>query len=81
MFNKTCNLRDNHIQYILGENGTATKRYLLRKHSMSNYFKMEDCKMSNSAKTSAGKRIEALLDDNSFVEVGSYVTARSTDST
>lgn len=35
--------------------------------------------MSNSAKTSAGKRIEALLDDNSFVEVGSYVTARSTD--
>lgn len=35
--------------------------------------------MSNSAKTSAGKRIEALLDDNSFVEVGSRVTARSTD--
>lgn len=34
--------------------------------------------MSNSAKESAGKRIEALLDDNSFVEVGSYVTSRST---
>ena len=35
--------------------------------------------MSNSANTSAGKRIEALLDDNSFVEVGAYVKARSTD--
>lgn len=35
--------------------------------------------MSNSAKESAGKRIEALLDDNSFVEVGSYITARSTN--
>ena len=35
--------------------------------------------MSNSAQTSAMKRINALLDDNSFVEVGAYVTARSTD--
>lgn len=35
--------------------------------------------MSNSAKTSASKRIEALLDDNSFVEVGSHITARSTN--
>ena len=30
-------------------------------------------------KTSAMKRIHELLDDNSFVEVGAYVTARSTD--
>lgn len=35
--------------------------------------------MSNSAKVSASKRIEALLDDNSFVEVGSCITARSTN--
>lgn len=35
--------------------------------------------MSNSAKGSAGNRIEMLLDDNSFVEVGSYITARSTN--
>ncbi|MCI8864997.1 MAG: carboxyl transferase [Lachnospiraceae bacterium] len=35
--------------------------------------------MSNSAQTSASGRISALLDENSFVEVGSYVTARSTD--
>lgn len=35
--------------------------------------------MSNSAQTSASKRIQALLDENSFVEVGAYVTARSTD--
>lgn len=35
--------------------------------------------MSNSAKTSSCKRIDALLDDNSFVEIGSRVTARSTD--
>lgn len=35
--------------------------------------------MSNSAQTSASKRIQALLDENSFVEVGSYITARSTD--
>ena len=35
--------------------------------------------MSNSAQTSASTRIAALLDENSFVEVGAYVTARSTD--
>ena len=35
--------------------------------------------MSNSAQTSASNRINALLDENSFVEVGAYVTARSTD--
>lgn len=35
--------------------------------------------MSNSAQTSASNRINALLDESSFVEVGSYITARSTD--
>lgn len=35
--------------------------------------------MSNSAQTSASRRIHALLDESSFVEVGAYVTARSTD--
>lgn len=35
--------------------------------------------MSNSAQTSASNRINALLDEGSFVEVGAYVTARSTD--
>lgn len=35
--------------------------------------------MSNSAQVSASNRIQALLDDNSFVEVGGYVTARNTD--
>lgn len=35
--------------------------------------------MSNSAQTSAGSRIQMLLDENSFVEVGAYVTARNTD--
>ena len=35
--------------------------------------------MSNSAQTSASRRIAALLDENSFVEVGAYITARSTD--
>ena len=40
---------------------------------------MEDSKMSNSAKTSALDRINAVLDDNSFVEVGSRITARNTD--
>lgn len=35
--------------------------------------------MSNSAQTSASKRINLLLDENSFVEVGAYVTARNTD--
>ncbi len=35
--------------------------------------------MSNTAQVSAGKRIASLLDDNSFVEIGGLVTARSTD--
>lgn len=35
--------------------------------------------MSTTAQSSASKRIEALLDDNSFVEIGGYVTARNTD--
>lgn len=35
--------------------------------------------MSNAAQTSAMARIEALLDDNSFVEIGAMVTKRSTD--
>lgn len=35
--------------------------------------------MSNSTNVSARERIASLLDDSSFVEVGSYVTARSTD--
>ncbi len=35
--------------------------------------------MSNSAQTSASSRINSLLDENSFVEVGAYVTARNTD--
>ena len=40
---------------------------------------MEDWKMSNSAQTSASSRIAALLDENSFVEVGAYIAARNTD--
>lgn len=35
--------------------------------------------MSTTAQTSASRRIEALLDDSSFVEIGGYVTARNTD--
>ena len=35
--------------------------------------------MSNSAQNSSRKRINALLDENSFVEVGGYITARATD--
>lgn len=35
--------------------------------------------MSNSAQTSASDRIAALLDENSFVEVGAYIAARNTD--
>jgi len=35
--------------------------------------------MSNTAQTQAGKRILALLDQGSFVEIGGRVTARSTD--
>ncbi|MBR1914308.1 MAG: carboxyl transferase [Lachnospiraceae bacterium] len=35
--------------------------------------------MSNLTNSSAGRRIAALLDENSFVEIGARVTARSTD--
>lgn len=35
--------------------------------------------MSNSAKMSARQRIEALVDPNSFVEIGGLVTKRNTD--
>jgi len=35
--------------------------------------------MSNNALLSARERIASLLDENSFVEVGAYVTRRSTD--
>lgn len=35
--------------------------------------------MSNKLSLSAGDRIKTLLDDASFVEIGAYVTARSTD--
>ena len=35
--------------------------------------------MSNSSKLSARDRIFSLLDDNSFVEIGSMVTKRNTD--
>lgn len=35
--------------------------------------------MSNKLSLSASDRISSLLDDSSFVEVGAYVTARSTD--
>ena len=35
--------------------------------------------MSNTAQSLAGKRIASLLDEDSFVEIGGSVTARSTD--
>lgn len=35
--------------------------------------------MSNLAKEPAMARINALLDENSFVEIGGLVTARNTD--
>ena len=35
--------------------------------------------MSNEAKLSARERIEALVDANSFVEIGALITKRSTD--
>ena len=35
--------------------------------------------MSNTAQSLASKRIASLLDENSFVEIGSCVTARNTD--
>jgi acetyl-CoA carboxylase carboxyltransferase component len=40
---------------------------------------MEDRSMSSTANVSARTRIESLLDDNSFVEIGALVTARNTD--
>lgn len=35
--------------------------------------------MSNTTQSSAGTRIQMLLDENSFVEIGGLVTARTTD--
>ena len=35
--------------------------------------------MSTTSTSLAGQRIAALLDDNSFVEIGALVTARATD--
>ena len=35
--------------------------------------------MSSTAQSLASKRINSLLDENSFVEIGGYVTARNTD--
>ena len=35
--------------------------------------------MSNTMQSAAGRRIASLLDANSFVEIGGYVTARNTD--
>ena len=35
--------------------------------------------MSDRTQTSASKRIDALLDENSFVEVGRLISARATD--
>ena len=35
--------------------------------------------MSNQTQGSARDRIDAILDENSFVEIGAMVTARSTD--
>lgn len=35
--------------------------------------------MSDTANLSASKRIEALLDDNSFIEIGALISARNTD--
>jgi acetyl-CoA carboxylase carboxyltransferase component len=35
--------------------------------------------MSNTAQSLASTRIASLLDENSFVEIGAYVTARATD--
>ena len=35
--------------------------------------------MGNTTQASARERIEAILDDNSFVEIGAGVKARATD--
>jgi acetyl-CoA carboxylase carboxyltransferase component len=40
---------------------------------------MEVCEMSSTAQGSARSRIDALLDDNSFVEIGGLVSARTTN--
>jgi len=40
---------------------------------------MEGRMMGNTSQSSAGIRIDSLLDENSFVEIGGLVTARSTD--
>jgi acetyl-CoA carboxylase carboxyltransferase component len=40
---------------------------------------MEGQKMNTATQMSARERIEALLDDNSFVEIGALITKRSTD--
>lgn len=37
--------------------------------------------MGNTTQASARERIEAILDDNSFVEIGAGVKARATDLT
>jgi acetyl-CoA carboxylase carboxyltransferase component len=48
---------------------------------LSNFFNIfyGGLMMSVNASMSASDRINALLDDSSFVELGAYVTARSTD--
>ncbi len=53
--------------------------YTRQKFDFRQILIMEDSKMTKSAQTSAMRRINELLDDNSFVEVGAYMTARSTD--
>lgn len=49
----------------------------VRKCVSSTNFRMEVYYMSSSSK--AGERITSLLDDNSFVEIGARITARTTD--
>ena len=38
---------------------------------------MEDIRMSNTSQSLASQRIASLLDENSFVEIGGQITARS----
>jgi len=40
---------------------------------------MEGCEMSNTVPSLARQRIDRLLDENSFVEIGGQITARNTD--
>ena len=47
--------------------------------SVCKYFLTEVAKMSHSNDSTAAKRIREVLDKDSFVELGAYVTARSTD--